>query len=158
MAADGRGVAERTQFVWDGPVLAEQTTEIPGELPHHATLSWDHEGLTPVAQTERLTDAATRREVDARFFAIATDLIGTPTELIDEDGRIAWQNRLSTPRARGSLGSKSMPPLAPPTGRSNVAVLAAIPRARSSTSDRVQPARMRVPPVARPETSVCTTR
>ncbi|MFJ9819561.1 putative T7SS-secreted protein [Streptomyces sp. NPDC101151] len=93
MAPDGRTVAERTRFVWDGPVLAEQTTELPGELPHHTTLSWDHEGLTPVAQTERLIDTATRREIDARFFAIATDLIGTPTELIDQDGRIAWQSR-----------------------------------------------------------------
>jgi RHS repeat-associated protein len=93
MAAGGQAVAERTRFVWDGPVLAEQTTEIPGELPHHTTLSWDHEGLIPVAQTERLTDAASQREIDARFFAIATDLIGTPTELIDEDGCIAWQSR-----------------------------------------------------------------
>ncbi|MGW6249382.1 putative T7SS-secreted protein [Streptomyces roseolus] len=93
LAADGVTVAERTRFVWDGPLLAEQTTEPCGELPHPTTLSWDHEGLTPVAQTERLHDAATRREIDARFFAIATDLIGTPTELVDETGHIAWQSR-----------------------------------------------------------------
>ncbi|MFE9041870.1 putative T7SS-secreted protein [Streptomyces sp. NPDC007818] len=93
LAADGVTVAERTRFVWDGPLLAEQTTEPSAALPHPTTLSWDHEGLTPVAQTERLHDAATRREIDARFFAIATDLIGTPTELVDETGHIAWQSR-----------------------------------------------------------------
>ncbi|GAA2412852.1 hypothetical protein GCM10010420_47840 [Streptomyces glaucosporus] len=35
-------------------------------------------------------------EIDARFFAIVTDLVGTPAELVDDTGRIAWHTR-STP-------------------------------------------------------------
>ncbi|MFI5866314.1 RHS repeat domain-containing protein [Streptomyces sp. NPDC051546] len=31
--------------------------------------------------------------VDERFFAIVTDLIGTPKELVGEDGKIAWRGR-----------------------------------------------------------------
>jgi RHS repeat-associated protein len=93
LGPDGESVVERTEFVWDGPVLAEQSTAPNGQLPHRTTLTWDYDGLTPIAQTERLTDEATQAEIDARFFAITTDLIGTPTELVDEQGRIAWQSR-----------------------------------------------------------------
>ncbi len=32
-------------------------------------------------------------EVDRRFFAIATDLVGAPTELVDPSGDIAWRSR-----------------------------------------------------------------
>ncbi|WDG29867.1 DUF6531 domain-containing protein [Streptomyces sp. CA-278952] len=93
LADDGVTVAEQTAFTWDGTILVEQTTVHPGRLPYPVTLTWDHQGLTPVAQTERLTDAADQSEVDARFFAIATDLVGAPTELIDENGDIAWHSR-----------------------------------------------------------------
>ncbi|WP_323376964.1 putative T7SS-secreted protein, partial [Streptomyces smaragdinus] len=79
LAGDGT-VAERTDFAWDGRTLCEQTTA-------GLATTWDHQGHTPVAQTER------RQGTDARFFAIATDLIGTPTELIDEAGTIAWRTR-----------------------------------------------------------------
>ena len=40
---------------------------------------------------------------------------------------------------------------------SKAAVFVAMQRARSATSSRVQPARIRVPPVASPPTRVCTT-
>ncbi len=56
------------------------------------TLTWDHDGLQPLAQTEKLADAD-GREIDSRFFGIVTDLIGTPTELVDEAGEIAWRTR-----------------------------------------------------------------
>ena len=80
------------------------------------------------------------------------------TQRPSSHGRIAVKNRVSTPKARGSLGSKSTPPFAPPTGRPKAAVLVAMPRARSPTSLIVQPGRMRVPPVAMPPTRVWTTR
>ncbi len=83
---------EQVDFTWDGPVLIEQTTTAP-DLPHPVTLTWDHTGFTPVAQTERLTHQATQAEVDRRIFAIVTDLVGTPTELIDATGEIAWHAR-----------------------------------------------------------------
>ncbi|SEC64081.1 RHS repeat-associated core domain-containing protein [Streptomyces melanosporofaciens] len=92
LAADGETVLEQTDFTWDGPTLIEQTTTTP-DVPHPVTLTWDHEGFHPVAQTERITEATTQREIDTRFFAIVTDLVGTPTELIDESGTIAWRTR-----------------------------------------------------------------
>ncbi|MFH9723587.1 putative T7SS-secreted protein [Streptomyces sp. NPDC017254] len=72
---------EAVHFTWDGTTLCEQTTEA-------FTLTWDHAGLRPLAQTERRADST-----DERFFAIVTDLIGTPTELVDESGELAWRAR-----------------------------------------------------------------
>ncbi|WP_249375349.1 putative adhesin [Streptomyces sp. I05A-00742] len=85
-------VAEETTFTWDGPTLAEQTTHSPA-LPHPVTLTWDHKGLHPLTQTERLSPATPQSEIDHRFFAVVTDLIGTPTELVDESGTTAWHTR-----------------------------------------------------------------
>ncbi|MFD7920618.1 HYD1 signature containing ADP-ribosyltransferase family protein [Streptomyces sp. NPDC059740] len=154
-------VVERTDFTWDGVTVTEQVTRGEGTAPAVA-LTWDYDGLAPVAQTERKipgevdgtsdlavglksarpssvtafegvpfvavstpvsqnTAAAHARpgrtaegsneafahrpeaaeelvdalqdEVDERFFAIVTDLIGTPTELVTESGDIAWHTR-----------------------------------------------------------------
>ncbi|MFD8870048.1 putative T7SS-secreted protein [Streptomyces sp. NPDC059590] len=105
LAADGETVVERTDFTWDGAILAEQTTTVPGRTDL-VTLTWDHDGLQPVAQSERITDATSQREIDRRFFAIVTDVVGTPTELVDESGEIAWRTRTtlwgSTTWASGS--------------------------------------------------------
>ncbi|MBQ1159902.1 RHS domain-containing protein [Streptomyces sp. A73] len=92
MAPDGETVVERTVFTWEGSTLIEQTTTGTGSSTP-VTLTWDHEGDTPLSQTERRLDQATQREIDARFFAIVTDLVGTPTELVDESGEIAWRSR-----------------------------------------------------------------
>ncbi|MER6025359.1 putative T7SS-secreted protein [Streptomyces sp. NPDC001851] len=93
LAEDGETVLERVDFTWDGTTLCEQTTTSP-DLPHPVTLTWDHQGLRPLAQTERITAAdAPQDEIDSRFFAIVTDLVGTPSELIDEQGDIAWRTR-----------------------------------------------------------------
>ncbi|MFF9626452.1 RHS repeat-associated core domain-containing protein [Streptomyces griseosporeus] len=93
LGADGRTVTEQTDFVWDGTTLAEQTTHTPGSGSGspRLTLTWEHRMLRPVCQTERkhLDDA----ETDSRFFAIVTDLVGAPTELVGEDGGIAWHTR-----------------------------------------------------------------
>ncbi|GGT30265.1 MULTISPECIES: putative T7SS-secreted protein [Streptomyces] len=91
MAADGVTVAEETAFVWDGMTLCEQTTTA-ADQPHAVTLTWDHDGLRPLAQREKLTDAD-GGSIGSRFFAIVTDLIGTPTELVDEAGTVAWRTR-----------------------------------------------------------------
>ncbi|MFI8243357.1 RHS repeat-associated core domain-containing protein, partial [Streptomyces sp. NPDC085866] len=93
LAADGETIVERVDFTWDATTLCEQTTTSP-DLPDPVTLTWDHQGLRPLAQTERITAAATPQdEIDSRFFAIVTDLVGTPSELIDEHGDIAWHTR-----------------------------------------------------------------
>ncbi|MFE7808212.1 putative T7SS-secreted protein [Streptomyces sp. NPDC057430] len=72
---------ETVHFTWDGTTLCEQTTA-------NVVLTWDHAGPRPLSQTERRTDTD-----DERFFAIVTDLIGTPTELVDESGDLAWRTR-----------------------------------------------------------------
>jgi RHS repeat-associated protein len=92
LGADGESVAERTDFTWDGPTLIEQTT-VSSMLADAVTLTWDHDGHTPLSQTERITDGTTQSEIDSRFFAIVTDLVGTPSELVDEHGDIAWRTR-----------------------------------------------------------------
>ncbi|MFJ8586387.1 putative T7SS-secreted protein [Streptomyces sp. NPDC093595] len=76
-----RSALETVHFTWDGATLCEQTSA-------NVVLTWDHAGLRPLTQTERRTDTD-----DERFFAIVTDLIGTPTELIDESGDLAWRTR-----------------------------------------------------------------
>ncbi|MFF8417220.1 putative T7SS-secreted protein [Streptomyces sp. NPDC015680] len=72
---------ETVHFTWDGATLCEQTTE-------DTTLTWDYAGLRPLTQTERRHGSN-----DDRFYAIVTDLIGTPTELVDESGALAWRTR-----------------------------------------------------------------
>lgn len=84
-------VVEETVFTWDGPTLIEQTTR-SADSPHEVTLSWTHSGLHPLTQVESIRGAS-REEIDSRFFAIVTDLVGTPTELIDEGGEVAWRTR-----------------------------------------------------------------
>ncbi|MER5860801.1 polymorphic toxin type 30 domain-containing protein [Streptomyces sp900105245] len=92
MAEDGLTVLERVHFTWDGTTLCEQTTTSL-TLPDPVTLTWDHHGLHPLSQRERITAAASQEEVDSRFFAIVSDLVGTPSELVDEQGDVAWRTR-----------------------------------------------------------------
>ncbi|MGW7386709.1 DUF6531 domain-containing protein [Streptomyces sp. NPDC054794] len=100
LTADGTEVEEQVDLVWDGTVLCEQMMTSPAlSLP--VVVTWDHVGVRPIAQTERVVTADTAQdEVDARFFAIVTDLVGAPTELIDDAGDIAW-------RSRGTLWGKT---------------------------------------------------
>ncbi|WP_143615417.1 RHS repeat-associated core domain-containing protein, partial [Streptomyces sparsogenes] len=92
LARDGKTVVEQVDFTWDGNTLVEQTTTTP-DVPDPVSLTWEHDGFRPLTQTERTTDATTQREIDRRFFAIVTDLAGTPTELVDDTGHIAWRPR-----------------------------------------------------------------
>ncbi|MFC7308465.1 DNA/RNA non-specific endonuclease [Streptomyces monticola] len=93
LGADEETVLQETRFTWDGNTLAEQTAYIQGS-PETLTLTWDHDGQTPISQTESKALASAPQEIiDQRFFAIVTDLVGTPTELVDEHGHIAWQAR-----------------------------------------------------------------
>ncbi|MFG2716570.1 putative T7SS-secreted protein [Streptomyces goshikiensis] len=93
-------VVEETVFTWDGPTLVEQTTRSTCN-PHEVTLSWSHSGLHPLTQAESIRQASqdtraskvSQEEIDSRFFAIVTDLVGAPTELISEQGEVAWHTR-----------------------------------------------------------------
>ncbi|MEW1626927.1 putative T7SS-secreted protein [Streptomyces sp. NPDC089173] len=93
LSTDGGTVVEEVRFAWDGLTLCEQTMR-ESALPNTVVLTWDHRAGVPLAQTERILTADTRQdEIDRRFFAIATDLVGAPTELVDESGDIAWRTR-----------------------------------------------------------------
>ncbi len=91
LGADDATVVEQTDFTWDGTTLIEQVTSGPA-YPHCVAVTWDYDGERPLTQTERLITAS-QEEIDTRFFAIVTDLAGTPTELVAEDGSLAWQAR-----------------------------------------------------------------
>ncbi|MDA3648849.1 DUF6531 domain-containing protein [Saccharopolyspora indica] len=89
LGEDGTPV-EETRFFWDGTSLAEQATKSPDAPGATKTRTWDYEPGTfrPAAQTDqfRPNDQAA---FDAAFYAIVTDLVGTPSEVIDQDGQIA---------------------------------------------------------------------
>ncbi len=95
--ADTSTVAEQTHFTWDSSTLAEQTANCSGAR-EAITLAWDHKGLTPLTQTERKISVremagAPQEIIDQRFFAIVTDTVGTPIELVSDSGDVAWQSR-----------------------------------------------------------------
>ena len=78
-------------FVWDGPRLIE---EIRAEVGRTTATTWDHDPGTfkPAAQTRRSwADGASTEQIDQQFHAIVADLVGTPTELVTPDGKIAWR-------------------------------------------------------------------
>ncbi|WP_185094964.1 DUF6531 domain-containing protein [Streptomyces sp. PanSC19] len=89
MADDGLTPLETIRYTWDGTLLAEQVDETTA-----TALTWEYEGHRPLVQYERrILDEA---ETDARFFAIVTDLAGTPTELVSTSGETAWRSRSTT--------------------------------------------------------------
>lgn len=87
---DDGTVAEEVRFAWDGTRLAEQT-----DPTNAVSLSWEYDGFRPLLQAERRTTAGKggQEGVDARFFAVVTDLVGAPTELVTPDGIVAWRSR-----------------------------------------------------------------
>jgi RHS repeat-associated protein len=103
---DGSGSAQ-TLFTWDGPRLAEESTLGPDGTV--TTVTWDYDpgaGFRPAAQRRRVWAAggdapapapthAEQATVDESFHAIITDLLGTPTELVTPDGRVAWHTTTS---------------------------------------------------------------
>ncbi|GAA3436941.1 DUF6531 domain-containing protein [Kutzneria kofuensis] len=87
LASDG-SIAEQTVFAWDGLTLAEQS-----HSSGHIT-TWDYQPgtFTPVTQSDRVGPRDAPQEwIDQRFYAIVTDTIGTPTELVDANGDLAWR-------------------------------------------------------------------
>ncbi|MEW2522923.1 DUF6531 domain-containing protein [Actinacidiphila alni] len=104
---DGR-LLDRTDFTWDGGRLCEQVSA-------EGSLTWDwapgtHRALSQVQRVPRKSgpdsggDGDEQAWYDERFYAIVTDLVGMPTELVDGDGAVAWRQR-STP-----WGEASEPP------------------------------------------------
>jgi RHS repeat-associated protein len=95
LRADGHTVAEQVNFTWDGAVLAEQTHTTDPDIPDRTTTwDWEPDSFRPLTQTERapLRDAP-QEWVDEQFYAIVTDLVGTPTEMLNADGDLVWHPR-----------------------------------------------------------------
>jgi RHS repeat-associated protein len=87
LTQDGQGVAEQVDFTWDGYELVEQV--------HNGTEAtvWDWDPASYRALTQVSRSLADQRWVDRQFYAIVTDLIGTPSELVDDAGNVAWRGR-----------------------------------------------------------------
>ncbi|MCD2186656.1 DUF6531 domain-containing protein [Actinomycetospora soli] len=79
------GPDRQVDFAWDGATLVEEVAHAPDGV---ASTTWDHAGLHPVCQRERVRRAG-QPEIDERFYAIVTDLVGAPTELLALDGSVA---------------------------------------------------------------------
>ena len=97
LASDNSTVAERTDFVWDGHTLTEQVTQTASRR-EAISLTWDYNGISPLAQSERKVSAQNLADfpqevIDQRFFAIVTDLVGRPTELVHEFGSVTWHGQ-----------------------------------------------------------------
>lgn len=89
VAEDG-SIVEEILFTWDGTNLAEQRTLRDGVVE---TDTWDWEPGThrAAAQLRNRWRPEDQDDVDRQFYAIVTDLVGTPKELVGEDGMIAWR-------------------------------------------------------------------
>lgn len=99
LGPDGE-VTEQTDSSWDGPVLAEQSkTILPGQGGARQVVTWDYRpgSFTPVTQAEHISVGdlaqAAQEQIDRRFYAIITDLVGTPAELAAPDGTLAGRQQ-----------------------------------------------------------------
>ncbi|HWE88804.1 MAG TPA: RHS repeat-associated core domain-containing protein [Pseudonocardiaceae bacterium] len=108
----GGMVVEQTDFTWDGDTLIEQTHD------NAQVMTWDYlpDTFRPVSQTERTAvmgpSAPGQEWFDQRFYAIVTDLVGTPTELVDPAGNLAWHQRTTLwGAALGRLTGRAGTPL-----------------------------------------------
>ncbi|MFD3576359.1 DUF6531 domain-containing protein [Streptomyces sp. NPDC058644] len=104
-AADGETVVEEVRFAWDGFVIAEQVTRSGDEPPRCTVWDWERDRFSPVTQVERTAEGreghdAAQEWIDDAFYSIVTDVVGTPAELFDEDGELAWRSRANVWGAR----------------------------------------------------------
>ncbi|MDJ0340361.1 DUF6531 domain-containing protein [Streptomyces sp. H10-C2] len=97
---DGQTVVEQVLFAWDGFVLAEQVTRSGDDAPRCTVWNWERDRFSPVTQVDRVAapdraPASDRPQewIDEQFYSIVTDLVGTPAELVDEEGELAWRAR-----------------------------------------------------------------
>jgi RHS repeat-associated protein len=74
----------RTTYVWDGVVIAEECRE-----------PWGREGLsTWIFEPDSFRPLA--KEENGKFYTCVTDQLGTPRELVTNDGTVGWSAQLST--------------------------------------------------------------
>lgn len=104
LAPDG-AVAESVEFTWDGSVLIEQVHT--NAFGVRRVVTWERHPVddAPVTQLERGPDGE-------HFYSIVTDAMGTPTELVDTNGTVAWHgNRTLWGRHLASAAARAGTPL-----------------------------------------------
>jgi RHS repeat-associated protein len=87
--------AGRIDFTWDRFTLVEQSGD--GEDGPVST-TWDYQpgGIGAVAQTERTSVRdAPQQWIDQRFYAIVTDTVGAPVEMVDTNGHLVWKPQVT---------------------------------------------------------------
>jgi RHS repeat-associated protein len=83
----------QSEHVMAGIAHAAQSAKTNSEpVSVLATYLTDEPGVPTEPVPDPLEEASTE-VVNSRFFAIITDLIGTPTELVDDQGEVAWRTR-----------------------------------------------------------------
>ncbi|WP_158887001.1 RHS repeat-associated core domain-containing protein, partial [Amycolatopsis anabasis] len=109
LSAQDGSVEERVDFVWDGGVLAEQI-ESSGR---NITWDWEPSNTRPLTQTcRRIGRDTPQSAIDEAFYSIVTDVIGTPKELIDPAGEVAWRaNTTLWGRSRDEGAESALMPL-----------------------------------------------
>jgi RHS repeat-associated protein len=116
--ADSMTVLEQVDFTWDDAVLAEQThtdwwPSLDEPIASQTTVwDWEPDSFRPVSQSQRSVLRDRPQEwFDEAFYAIVTDLVGTPTELVSADGEVAWRANTTIWGAKlpGSTGDLDCP-------------------------------------------------
>ncbi|MCP3063770.1 DUF6531 domain-containing protein [Myxococcus sp. K38C18041901] len=76
---EGESTTSETRFIWDGDVVVHELVDTGAQV----TWYWEPGTFTPVA-----------KEVGGRCFHVVSDHLGTPTELYDDQGELAWRMQL----------------------------------------------------------------
>jgi RHS repeat-associated protein len=86
-------LTEQVDFTWDGTSLAE---EISASHRRRTVRTWTHDPGTfrPATQASR-SWRDSQEAYDERFYAIVTDLVGAPRELVNPDGTLAGSSNTS---------------------------------------------------------------
>ncbi|OPC82261.1 hypothetical protein B4N89_16160 [Embleya scabrispora] len=99
---------DSVESVWDGTCLSEQE-EREASSGHRSATTWIHlpGSHRVVAQSRRRTGDVAIPEGgnNPRFHAVETDRVGTPVQLVDENGRVVRRPRASAWGAVGSEGA-----------------------------------------------------
>lgn len=72
-----------THWLWDGDVPVHEWTDNP-DVPGVTTWIFEPESFAPLGKVDG----------DGRCYSILSDYLGTPTEMFDEAGLLAWQAQL----------------------------------------------------------------
>jgi RHS repeat-associated protein len=76
------------EFVWDGVVLAEEI-----HMGRVTTWDWEPNTFRAIGQTEHTPMIhPAGDELEQNFYAVVTDLVGAPTDLVSPEGDRAWDS------------------------------------------------------------------